>query len=167
LRHLLNGKTLALISEAGTPGISDPGYRIVELAQANRVKIQVVPGASSVTAALSASGLPADQFLFVGFLSSKPSKRKNQLQRLKEEERTLVFFEAPHRLLESLKDMLQILGDRRAAIGRELTKFYEEIKVGRLGDLLEYFHARGARGEFTIVLEAYLKKSSKAPETLT
>jgi len=151
--QLLNGKNVALVSEAGTPAISDPGAVLVGEALRNGIEVVAIPGASSVTTALSVCGFSADKFVFEGFLPRKGGKRRKTLTALMDDERTLVFFESPHRILDTLEDMVNVLGDRRAVIARELTKIYEEIKVGHLAELLKYYTEKGVRGEFTIVVE--------------
>jgi 16S rRNA (cytidine1402-2'-O)-methyltransferase len=142
---------VALVSEAGMPGISDPGYELVTAAVARQIPVAVLPGPSAVTAALAVSGLPADQFLFLGFLPRRASARRTLLTSLAQERRTLVAFEAPHRLRESLQDVLALLGDRRAALCRELTKLHEEVFRGRVREALAHFTE--PRGEFTLVLK--------------
>ena len=147
----LGAGDLALVSEAGMPGISDPGYELVTAAVAQGIPVVALPGPSAVTAALALSGLPADQFLFLGFLPRVASARRSLLGALASERRTLVAFEAPHRLRRSLGDILAILGDRRIAVCRELTKLHEEVYRGRVEDARGHFAQ--PRGEFTLVLE--------------
>ncbi len=142
---------VALVSEAGMPGIRDPGYELVEAAVQAGVPVVPVPGPSAVTTALAASGLPADQFLFLGFLPSRRKERLQSLQRVSRQPYTLVIFEAPHRLRASLEDMAAALGsDRQVAVCRELTKLYEEIYRGTVSDALAHFVQ--PRGEFTLVI---------------
>ena len=153
LRLLREGEAVALVSEAGTPGVSDPGRDLVERCHREGIPVSPVPGASALTAALSASGLPARRVAFEGFLPRGGSERRRLLEGLAREPRTMVFFEAPHRLVKTLEDLLGALGDRRAFLGRELTKRFEECRAGTLGDLVERFRAQEPRGEFALVVE--------------
>ncbi len=149
----LEGGDVALISEAGMPGISDPGYELIRAALERGVAVVPVPGPSAVTAALAVSGLPTDSFLFVGFLPRRQGTRRRLLRDLASQRATLVAFEAPHRLTETLEDMLAILGDRRVAAARELTKLFEEVQRGTISSMLAHFRATVPRGEFTLVIE--------------
>ncbi len=149
LRELARGD-VALISEAGMPGISDPGVELVAAAVREGFRVVPVPGPSAVVAALAVSGLPTHQFTFLGFLPRQAGERRRLLQRVAGEERTLVVMEAPHRLRESLQDMLAVLGDRRVAVCRELTKAFEEVFRGSISEALAHF--REPRGEFTLVV---------------
>jgi 16S rRNA (cytidine1402-2'-O)-methyltransferase len=154
LERLARGETVALVSDAGMPGLSDPGERLVDAAAAAGFAIEVVPGPSAPAAALSISGLPAVPHFFAGFLPARAGERRRALELLKGREETLVWFEAPHRLLESLEDSAQVLGARRASVARELTKLHEEVVRGTLPELAAAFRARGAgRGEITVVVE--------------
>ena len=150
--ELEEGAQVALVSDAGTPAISDPGHRLVSLSLRHGIKVVPVPGASAFVAALAASGMPMDQFLFVGFLPSRQSERRKTLRALAEETRTLVLYEAPHRLLDSLEDALEILGNRPAVIAREVTKVYEEFLRDHLEGLVESVRKKEPRGEITIVI---------------
>jgi len=143
---------VALVSEAGMPGLSDPGYELIRAALARDVNVVVVPGPSAVVSALVASGLPTDQFVFVGFLPRKSGERKTLWQSLARERRTLVAYEAPHRVLESLRDARAVLGNRPISIARELTKMHEEFVRGTLDDAIAHFEANAPRGEFTFVV---------------
>ncbi|MCG3208243.1 MAG: Ribosomal RNA small subunit methyltransferase I [Anaerolineae bacterium] len=144
---------VALVSEAGTPLLSDPGYRLVQAAAERGFTVTPLPGPSAITTALSASGLPTDRFLFAGFLPRKAGQRRQLLQDLQAEPSTLVFFEAPHRLLASLADMAQVFGpDRGLAVCRELTKLHEEIWRGSVAGALAEWQTREPRGEFTLVV---------------
>lgn len=143
---------VAVVSEAGMPGISDPGYELVKAAIAAGFSVVPVPGPSAVIAALAVSGLPTDSFLFLGFLPRKRSERQRMLESVAQETRTLVAFEAPHRIRESLADMAQILGDRKMALSRELTKIHEEMQRGTVSQILAHFQRTEPRGEFTIIL---------------
>src|SRR5208282_2237740 len=146
------GETVALVTDAGTPLVSDPGFRLVCACIERGIRVVPLPGASALLAALSASGLPCEEVLFAGFLPARRGERRRALERLRAEARTLVLFEAPHRLAVSLVDAAEILGDRRAAVGRELTKLYEEFRRGRLTELAAQFAATPARGEITLVI---------------
>jgi 16S rRNA (cytidine1402-2'-O)-methyltransferase len=130
IRHLQEGKSVAVTSDAGTPGISDPGYFLVRLAVREDIKVVPVPGASAFLSALVVSGLPTDRFAFEGFLPAKSGKRKKRLRELQKEERTLIFYESPHRFARMLDDVSEILGERRMVVARELTKKFEEILRG-------------------------------------
>jgi 16S rRNA (cytidine1402-2'-O)-methyltransferase len=150
--ELEQGAKVALVSDAGTPAISDPGHRLVSLSLRHGIKVVPVPGASAFVAAMAASGMPIEQFLFIGFLPSKQSDRRKTLRTLAEELRTLVMYEAPHRLLDSLEDALEILGNRPAVIAREVTKIYEEFVRDHLEGLVENVRSKPPRGEITILI---------------
>lgn len=152
INGLKSGKDLALVTDAGTPGISDPGAYLTAKAALEGIKVTPIPGPSAVMAALSVSGLPSEGFVFVGFLPNKPGKRKKVLRELISDTRTMVFFEAPHRLESMLADVLEILGDRRILMLREMTKVFEEVKRGTVSDILEHLAEEKIRGEFTLVL---------------
>ena len=152
LRALLDGQTVALVTDAGMPGVSDPGYRLVAAAVENGVAVTVVPGPSAVTAAVALSGLPSDRWCMEGFLPRKGGERRTRLAELAGERRTLVLFEAPHRLGATLADLAEAFGhERRAVACRELTKTYEEVRRGTLGELAEWA-AGEVRGELTLVV---------------
>jgi 16S rRNA (cytidine1402-2'-O)-methyltransferase len=153
VKQLEHGKNVALVSDAGTPTLSDPGYRLVQEAIRAGVSLVPVPGASALTAVLSASGIPTDRFVFEGFLPAKKEERRARLKRLREERRTLVFYEAPHRLKESLDDLLEILRDREVVLGREVTKIYEEFIRGRLSRVCAEIAGKEPRGEITLVVQ--------------
>jgi 16S rRNA (cytidine1402-2'-O)-methyltransferase len=153
LARLAAGATLALVSDAGTPLISDPGYKLVRAAIAAGVPVTALPGASAVLTALVLSGLPTDRFLFAGFLDSRAERRRRDLDALARVPASLVFFESTRRVAESLADMHDRLGDREAAVGRELTKRFEEMRRGRLAALAEHYRAAGPpKGELVIVV---------------
>lgn len=153
---LLSGEDLLVITDAGAPGISDPGYRLIRSAIDHQIPIQVLPGPSAVTTALLLSGMATDRFCFEGFAPRTSGARKSWYEKLVTEERTIIFFEAPHRLQESLTDALAILGEgRRAAICREMTKIYEETIRGTLVELLNWSGEREILGEITVVLEGF------------
>ncbi len=156
LEILATGKDLLVVTDAGMPGISDPGYRLTREAIARDIPIRVLPGPSAVTTALLFSGLPTDRFCFEGFLPRTSGARITALEKLRNEERTMIFFEAPHRLLESLRDAVTVLGsDRRAAICREMTKTYEETIRGTLSELVEWAASREILGEISLVLAGF------------
>ncbi|MHB0912237.1 MAG: 16S rRNA (cytidine(1402)-2'-O)-methyltransferase [Armatimonadota bacterium] len=151
ISELLEGKSIALVSDAGTPGISDPGEELIALAIAEGIPVVPIPGPSAIVTALSVSGLPTRRFAFEGFPPRKGSDRRALFEQLAGEERTLVFYESPHRLSATLKEMLQAFGDRRIAACRELTKVFEEVFRGRISEALAHFDS--PRGEFVLVME--------------
>ncbi len=148
----LMGEDVALVSESGMPGISDPGYQLVKAAIAAGVRVVPVPGASALVAALAVSGLPTDSFTYLGFLPRRGGERRRLLQTIARERRTLIAFEAPHRLLATLKDVEDLLGDREMAVARELTKLHEEIIRGRVSQVRAHLQANRPRGEFTLII---------------
>jgi 16S rRNA (cytidine1402-2'-O)-methyltransferase len=152
VERLLRGETIALVSDAGTPAISDPGYRLVVAAVAAGLRVTPVPGPAALTAALSAAALPTDRFIFEGFLPEKKKERRERLQALADETRTLVFYEAPHRLRDALDDIENILGDRTIAIAREISKIHEEFMRGRASEISARISDRDMRGEIVIVV---------------
>jgi 16S rRNA (cytidine1402-2'-O)-methyltransferase len=152
LQKLLAGKSVALTSDAGTPGISDPAFYLVRLAIEHGVPVIPVPGPTALISALIVSGLPPDRFAFEGFLPIKSGRRRARLKALVHEERTLLFFESPYRLKRTLEDILEIMGDRRAAVARELTKKFEQVARGSVAQLLDHFGEKRVRGEVVIVL---------------
>lgn len=152
LEALRSGRDVLLVTDAGMPSVSDPGYRLVSACAAEGLRVTCLPGPSAVTTALAVSGLPSDRFCFEGFPPRKPGERRRFFARLVAEQRTSVFFEAPHRLAEALADAAEVLGaDRQAAVCRELTKTYEQVRRGGLGELAKWA-AEGVRGEITVVL---------------
>ncbi|MCW2540899.1 MAG: rRNA ((1402)-2-O)-methyltransferase [Frankiales bacterium] len=152
LEHLRNGVDVLVVTDAGMPSVSDPGYRLVAAAVAEQIGVRVLPGPSAVTAALAVSGLPVDRFCFEGFLPRKGAGRRRVLTELVAEKRTMVFFESPHRLADSLGDLAAVFGpERRAVVCRELTKTYEEVVRGTLAELLAW-SAGEVRGEITLVV---------------
>ena len=150
--ELASGKRIALISDAGTPLLSDPGARLVSTAIAAGVRVTPIPGASALLSALTVAGLPAERFFYAGFLPNKHGARLQALQPLAELQATLVFYEAPHRLLDSLADLRDVFGDREATVARELTKLHEECVRGPLSDILQHFEAHAPRGECVILV---------------
>jgi 16S rRNA (cytidine1402-2'-O)-methyltransferase len=149
------GRSIALVSDAGTPGISDPGFLMVKLAQENNIPITVIPGVSACIAALTASGLPAHRFMFEGFLPPKSGARRNKLIALKGNESTVIFYESPHRLLKTLKDMQDVWDDPAIVVARELTKKFEEIRKDKASLLIEHFTAHPPKGEIVLLCHAY------------
>jgi 16S rRNA (cytidine1402-2'-O)-methyltransferase len=159
--EMLGGAVVLVVTDGGMPSVSDPGYRLVVAAIEADVPVQVVPGPSAVTTALTASGLPVDRFCFEGFPPRKPSERRAAYAALASEPRTLVFFEAPHRIAASLADLAAAFGaDRPAAVCRELTKTYEEVRRGPLGELAEWA-ADGLRGEITVVVAGAPRRAAE------
>ena len=151
IEKLIDGKNIALVSDAGTPGISDPGEEIVKAAIEEKIDIIPVPGACAFINALIASGMNTREFSFIGFLSANKKERREKLEELKYETKTLIFYEAPHKLKNTLESMLEILGDRKIVLARELTKIHEEFTRNRLSTIIEQFV--DIKGEFVIILE--------------
>jgi 16S rRNA (cytidine1402-2'-O)-methyltransferase len=159
------GASIAVVSDAGTPGINDPGYRLVRAAIERGISVIPVPGPSAFVAALTASGLPTDEFYFGGFLPARAHARRQRLASVRGLRATLVFYEAPHRIAATLADAREILGEREAAVARELTKLHEEIARGRLGELLRRFSNEGAaRGEMVLVIDREVIEEGGAGE---
>jgi 16S rRNA (cytidine1402-2'-O)-methyltransferase len=158
LSRLKKGVRVALVSDAGTPGISDPGFRLVQMAIENQIPIVPIPGPSAGTTALSVSGLPTDAFLFKGFLPHKSKKRRGMLEQLEEVRETIIFYESPHRIIETLKDISDILGDREMVLARELTKIYEEVLRGRVSEIQNQIIGRKIKGEITLVISGKTRK---------
>jgi len=153
LKQLKRGLDVAIVSDAGTPGISDPGFRLARLAIENDVRVVPVPGASALITALVASGMPTDEFFFGGFLPARSGARRTRLSELRSIPATLIFYEGPHRIAATLKDAQEILGEREAVVARELTKMHEEIVRGRLSELATRFSsAERARGEMVLII---------------
>ena len=144
---------VALVSDAGTPAINDPGYELVKAALASGFDVRPVPGPSSPIAALTVSGLPTDSFLYLGYLPSKSTERRKAVSQVSTLTYTLIFLESPHRIVDSLEDIFSVLGDRRICVAREMTKMYEEYWRGSVSGALEYFKSKDPRGEFTLVIE--------------
>ncbi len=144
---------VALISDAGTPAINDPGYELVKAALASNFDVRSVPGPSAPISALAVSGLPTDSFLYLGYLPHKSSERRRAVGQIGNLPYTLIFLESPHRIAASLADLLSVLGDRRICVAREMTKLYEEYWRGQISGALEHFKSREPRGEFTLVIE--------------
>jgi 16S rRNA (cytidine1402-2'-O)-methyltransferase len=152
LETLQAGRSVALVTDAGTPGISDPGFQLVRQAREAGVPVVPVPGPSAVVAALSASGVPADRFVFDGFLPVKPGRRRHRLEALRDLEMTVVCYESPHRILATLEAIAEVFGERPIVVARELTKQFEEIVRGSAAALRERLGDGAARGEFTVII---------------
>ena len=152
IRILKSGKDVALVTDAGTPGISDPGGTLIKMTASEGIRSTPVPGPSAVAAALSVSGFPSEKFVFLGFLPVRAGKRRKELKGLSNEQRTMVLFEAPHRIVGTLKDIHDILGDREMVVLREISKVFEEIKRGSASLIYEDFRSRGVKGELTLVM---------------
>ena len=160
LLNQLEEKDIALVSEAGMPGLSDPGYELIVAAAQRGIPVMPIPGPSAAIATLVVSGLPTHQFTYLGFLPRKKKERIHLLKSVAGEPRTMIAFEAPHRLLAALDDLKEVLGDRRIAIGRELTKIHEEVFRGRISEAVEHF--KEPRGEFTLVIDGKAEKEKTA-----
>lgn len=152
LRLLQGGKVIALVTDAGTPGISDPGVHLVRLAHDAGIPVVPIPGPTAVAAALSVAGLPADRFVFEGFLPARPGRRRARLRELKAARRTVVLYEGPHRLLKTLEAIGEIFGEVEMVCCRELTKQFEEVRRGTPSALIAHYQAQGVKGEFTLVV---------------
>jgi 16S rRNA (cytidine1402-2'-O)-methyltransferase len=156
--NALAGGDVALISDAGTPAINDPGYELVKAALASGFDVRPVPGSSAPIAALTVSGLPTDSFLYLGYLPSKANERRKTLQGISAQPYTLLFLESPHRIVDALEDILSTLGDRQICVAREMTKMYEEYWRGTASGAIEYFKSKDPRGEFTLVIAGKMKE---------
>lgn len=161
MARMLDGRRVALVTDAGTPGISDPGYFLINLAAAQHIPVVPIPGATAAIAALSISGLPTDRFAFEGFLPAKQAARQKRLRDLAAEPRTLVFYEAPHKIVKTVEDMLAVLGDRRAVAARELTKIHEEVIRGTLSGILSRLTTGTVKGEFTLVVHGAAEQAAR------
>ncbi len=159
VEQMKNGEQFALVSDAGTPGISDPGFLLVRAAQEANIEIECLPGATAFVPALVKSGLPTDRFIFEGFLPTKKG-RKTKLERIAEEDCTVVLYESPHRLKKALHQIVEYIGeDRIISVSRELTKIFEETKTGRADEVCEYFDNRDIKGEIVIVIQGKDKRN--------
>ncbi|OGV99834.1 MAG: 16S rRNA (cytidine(1402)-2'-O)-methyltransferase [Nitrospinae bacterium RIFCSPLOWO2_02_FULL_39_110] len=152
LNKLKDGKNIAIVSDAGTPGISDPAYYLIRLAMNNDIKVHPVPGPTGVIAALSTAGLPTDRFIFEGFLPRKAGKRHKRLESFINEERTVIIYESPYRIITTLQEIKDILGNRFVAIVRELTKIHEEVIRGTLDEVIQKLKGRAIKGEIILVI---------------
>jgi 16S rRNA (cytidine1402-2'-O)-methyltransferase len=170
-RRLQEGISIALVSEAGTPLISDPGYRLVQLAIARGITVVPIPGPAAVIAAVTVAGLPTDRFVFEGFLPKKPGRRRKRLESLRGEGRTLIFYESPRRVYDVLGDMQALWGDRRVVVARELTKKFEEILRGRITEVRAQLAEHPPQGEVTLVVEGAMSEGrspmSRGPDDPT
>jgi 16S rRNA (cytidine1402-2'-O)-methyltransferase len=153
LKLIESGSDVAIVSDAGTPGISDPGFRLTQLAIEGGARVVPIPGPSALITALVASGLPTDEFFFGGFLPARSGARRTRLKEVAALPATLIFYEAPHRIADALRDAYEVLGERAAVVARELTKLHEEIARGRLSELAERFAAENARGEIVLIID--------------
>jgi 16S rRNA (cytidine1402-2'-O)-methyltransferase len=153
---------VALVSDAGTPAINDPGYELVKAALASNFDVRPIPGPSSPIAALTVSGLPTDSFLYLGYLPSKANERRKALTQALDQPHTLIFLESPHRIVDSLEDILSSLGDRQICVAREMTKMYEEYWRGQVSSAIGYFKSKDPRGEFTLVIAGKTKEERSA-----
>lgn len=153
IEKLIKGENIALVSDAGTPGISDPGTDLVKLCIDNDIPLEVLPGATAIITALAFSGLSTERFSFEGFLDRDKKNRKKRLEIILNEDKTLIFYESPHRIKGMLKDVREILGNRRAVIARELTKIHEEVKRGTIDELIDHLRQNNPRGEFVVLVE--------------
>lgn len=152
LERLATGD-VALVSDAGTPAINDPGYELVKAALSSKHEVRPIPGPSAPIAALTVSGLPTDSFLYLGYLPHKTSERHRRLEEVEDQPYTLIFLESPYRIVEALEDILSILGERRVCVAREMTKMFEEYWRGDVSGAVQYFKSQPARGEFTLIVE--------------
>jgi 16S rRNA (cytidine1402-2'-O)-methyltransferase len=168
IERVKQGSDVAVVSDAGTPAISDPGYRLVRAAIENEISVVPVPGPSALIAALVAAGLPTDEFFFAGFLPARSNARRTRLSELQSVPGTLIFYEAPHRLAATLSDAYEILGEREAVVARELTKLHEEIRRGRLSELAaDYAEKKDVRGEIVVLIDRnVLNAAAKEPASV-
>ena len=155
INKLLEGENIALISDAGMPGISDPGEDLIKLALENNIEVDVLPGASAFVIALVGSGLNTHKFAFEGFLDRDKKLRRSRLEEIKEEDRTMIFYESPHRLKDTLKDMLKILGNREISVNRELTKKYQEVIREDIETVINIFNEKEVKGEFVLIVDGF------------
>jgi 16S rRNA (cytidine1402-2'-O)-methyltransferase len=160
LSRLEQGDRIALVSDAGTPGISDPGFRLIQTAIEKQIPVVPIPGPSAVITALSVSGLPTDAFFFKGFLPHKTNKRKDLLKQLEDVKETLIFYESPHRLNQTISDILETLGDREIVLTRELTKTFEEILRGKASEIQSRIKEKKLKGEITLVISGKTRKKT-------
>ncbi|MDR2693636.1 MAG: 16S rRNA (cytidine(1402)-2'-O)-methyltransferase [Chitinispirillales bacterium] len=161
------GKEIALITDAGTPGVADPAFYLVRAALAEGIAVSPVPGASAVLAALVASGLPTDRFVFENFLPNKGTRRRKLFESLKDEPRTVIFYETPHRIVKALEDIKAVLGNVRVVIARELTKIHEEFLRGSAEELLKHFAERQPRGEMVVLFNVRVRVTPQTPSRLS
>ncbi|MEF9992124.1 MAG: 16S rRNA (cytidine(1402)-2'-O)-methyltransferase [Paraclostridium sp.] len=164
ISKLLGGEDIALISDAGMPGISDPGEEVIKQAIENDIEVVVLPGATASITALIGSGLETGKFVFEGFLDRDKKRRREQLEEIKHERRTIIFYESPHRLKDTLKDMLKVLGNRSIAVNRELTKKYQEVIRNDIQGCINIFNEREVKGEFVLIVEGFKGEIEKTFE---
>ncbi len=162
INKLLEGENIALISDAGMPGISDPGEDLIKLAIENNIEVDVLPGASAFVIALVGSGLNTHKFAFEGFLDRDKKLRRSRLEEIREEDRTMIFYESPHRLKDTLKDMLKILGNRQISVNRELTKKYQEVIREDIETVINIFNEKEVKGEFVLIVDGFKGEKTKA-----
>jgi len=160
LEQLLAGKNIAVVTDAGTPGISDPGYNLIRMAREREITVTAVPGPCALINALSLSALPCHAFVFEGFLPVKSAARRKKFESLRAEERTVIFYESPHRLLKSLTDLVDVLPDAEVVVARELTKKFEEVRRGKAKQLAEHFTQHAPKGEFVLLLNIAAAQTS-------
>lgn len=161
-KKIIDGATIALVTDAGTPGISDPGYRLVKACVESDIEVVAVPGATALVCALNLSGLPSSRFSFFGFLPKTELKKRSYLETINNYPDTLIFYESPNRVVSTLKSMLVVLGDRRCAVSRELTKLHEETIRGSISDVLDVLERRESiKGELTIALEGHIEETNE------
>jgi len=160
IEKLKEGRDVAFVSDAGTPGISDPGYILVREAISNGIRVSPVPGASALIASLCVSGLPMESFVFMGFLPSRKSKRIQLLEKMREEEKTVIFYESPNRLTDSLNDIGEIWGDRHVVVSREVTKIHEEFVRGSVMEALTSFSGKTVKGEITLIVDGFHERKA-------
>lgn len=157
IEKLKKGEQIALVTDAGMPGISDPGEALVKLCLENDMPFEVIPGVTAFSMALVGSGLSTERFVFEGFLSRDKKQKKAILEKIKKDTRTLIFYESPHRFKETIKIILDIFGDRRAVVARELTKRFEEFNRAKLSELIQYYDSHEIRGEIVLLIEGYVE----------
>ncbi len=167
LRKLQEGKKAALVADAGTPGISDPGFELIQQCIESGIQVISLPGPCAAVTAVTVSGFPINRFVFYGFLSKKKKERRKEMEQIAQQDKTVVFYEAPHRLLRTLRELLESTGDQKAAVCRELSKIYEEIKRGTLSELIHYFESTPPKGEITVVIRAKEEQDSCARGSLS
>ncbi|OGW05513.1 MAG: 16S rRNA (cytidine(1402)-2'-O)-methyltransferase [Nitrospinae bacterium RIFCSPLOWO2_12_39_16] len=158
LNKLKNGENIALVSDAGTPGISDPAYSLIKLALDNNIEVHPIPGPAGVITALSVSGLPTDKFIFEGFLPRKSGRRLKRLESFINEDRTIIIYESPYRILATLQEIKNILGNRSIVVAREMTKVYEEVIRGSVEEVMQKLRGRIIKGEITLIVGAHQKE---------
>lgn len=151
--QIQDGKKLALVTDSGMPGISDPGYELIREAIENNIRVIPIPGPSAAVTALAVSGLPTDKFIFLGFLPKKPGKRRKALKDLLDFDGSIILYESPFRIIKCLEDILSQMGDREVAIGRELTKIYEEVIRGKASEIIKRFKTKSPKGEMVLIVQ--------------